>query len=101
MDTGYLKASWHGAFPDADSFEVTTNVAYAPVIEDGVKTSFDPAGVVNRYGVEQGRIDPALPRGMGHKHIKSTVGGNQSVKLTLGAAQRIVDYCTAEVANGR
>jgi phage gpG-like protein len=92
VDTGFLKNSWQLAFePDMSAAIIGTNVAYAPAIEYGTRTAFDPKGIVNKYGVEGGRIGPALPRELGgaRKHIKSTVGGPRSVQITVANADNI------------
>ena len=83
VDTGTLKASWQLTFESKSAALVSTNVAYAPVIEDNLRSSFNPRGV-------QPEREP------GRKAIKSTVGGSHSVKLTVGGFDRIVE---SELAN--
>lgn len=68
VDTGNLRASWQVAFPSLGVAEITTNTAYAPANEYGVR--------------EDGR--PYTQ--------KSPVGGRHSVALTIAGMQRIVDY---------
>lgn len=61
VDTGNLRASWNVSFPSADTAQISTNVEYAPYVEDNVR------GVTFR------------------------VGGPHGVKLTLANAQAIVN----------
>ena len=93
VDTGFLKSSWIGAFITPTSWQLTTNVAYAPVIEEGVRAAYDAEGATPPAVFLDGL--PKGPRG-GTKHVKSTVGGQGSVKLTRAAFQRIVDHVAAE-----
>jgi hypothetical protein len=98
VDTGFLKGSWQLTFPSTTEALITTNVAYAPYIESRIRADFDPAGVVNRYGVKGGLIGPAMPRGGNRPHIKSTVGGAHSVRLTRAGFSRLVDRVNAMTA---
>lgn len=84
VDTGNLKASWQLTMEAKHSALISTNVAYAPVIEDNLRSSFDPRGAMP--------VKDAL-----RKPIKSTVGGFHSVKLTVGAFDRIVESKLAEL----
>lgn len=85
VDTGFLKGSWILAFTTPDTAEVRTNVAYAPVIEYGMKEAYDGLG-------EKQPAAWAL-RSTG----KSTVGGSHSVALTLAGANRLQDEALAEL----
>jgi len=84
VDTGNLKDSWQLTFEGKHSALISTNVAYAPVIEDNLRSSFDPRGAMP--------VKDAL-----RKPVKSTVGGFHSVKLTVGAFDRIVEGKLAEL----
>jgi hypothetical protein len=65
VDTGNLKTSFIGTFPEPLLWELTTNTVYAPSIEEGVGP--------------RGRIK-----------IRSSVGGTGSVKKTISGYRRIV-----------
>jgi len=69
VDTGNLKASWQLTFEAKHSALISTNVAYAPVIEDNIRGA----------------------------KLRSQVGGFHSVKLTVGAFDRIVEGKLAEL----
>lgn len=73
VDIGNLKASWQLTFPSATLARVTTNVPYAPPIEDGV----GPYGPMT---------------------LRSEVGGWHSVKLTRAGRQALLDQVVREVA---
>jgi hypothetical protein len=89
VDTGFLKGSWQNLIDGPLTRRIVTNVAYAPVIEYGVRQAYDYSG------------DPRpLGYGGGRPSIKSTVGGQHSVALTRAGWQRIVDVVTTEVARG-
>lgn len=99
VDTGFLRSSWQSEVaPDGRSAIVGTNVAYAPVIETGMREAYDSRGRTNRYGVSGGLIGPRLPRGMGRRAIRSTVGGPGSVRLTVANANALLRQVVAEVA---
>jgi hypothetical protein len=66
VDTGNLRASWQVQYHSESEAEISTNVAYAPPIEDGV----------GKYGPLK---------------LRSAVGGFHSVKLTVAGFPRIVD----------
>lgn len=83
VDTGYLKNSWQMVQDSPDSIVIGTNVAYAGVIEDGVRSSYDPDGTPR---------PKAMPgQGEAGRHIKSTVGGHHSVALTHANMDRLVE----------
>lgn len=67
VDTGALKASWQLGFPDASTAEITTNVEYAPIIEDNLRG------------------------------VKFRVGGPHGVRLTAQNFDKIVEHVTREV----
>jgi len=85
VDTGNLKTSWIGKHEGGMVWRLATNVGYAPAIEEGTRTAFDPQGVT-----------PERPPG--HKWQKSEVGGHHSVKLTRAGWQRIVEHAAREVS---
>ena len=101
VDTGFLKGSWQYIQESPDVALIATNVSYAPAIETGIRSDFDPAGVTGKYGVKGGQIGPALAPGSGGPHRKSTVGGHHSVALTRAAWSRIVDHEAAALGLGR
>lgn len=71
VDTGALKASWILGFPSPTLAEITTNIVYAPVIEDNVRGA----------------------------RLRSKVGGFHSVKLTVAGFQRLVDDETRKLSD--
>lgn len=90
VDTSFLKGSWIIDFPAPAEATITTNVSYARVIEDNVRAEYDPAGVDRPPGL--------APAGGGRQHIKSVVGGNHSVALTVAGFNRIVETVAAREA---
>jgi hypothetical protein len=62
VDTGTLKASWHLAFVSPTVADISTNVAYAPVIEDNARGAT----------------------------LRSAVGGFHSVRYTVAGFERLV-----------
>ena len=91
VDTGYLKNSWQKEIAaDWQSSEIGTPAAYARVIEDGMRSSYDSRGTTGRFGVLGGQVGPALGPGRSRKSVKSTVGGHHSVKTTVANADTIV-----------
>ncbi len=72
VDTGVLKASWHLEFESATTALISTNVIYAPNIED----------LIGPYGPIQ---------------IRSPVGGGHSVKLTRANFPRLVNTVARDV----
>ena len=63
--------SWIAAFPEAMVGEITTNIVYAPPIEEGV-----------------GRYGPLT--------LRSQVGGFHSVQMTVAGIQQLVDAAVEE-----
>lgn len=84
VDTGFLRGSWQSEFTGPGTARVMTNVSYAPAIETGVRSDYDPHGAEN----------PNPSKG---PHRPSTVGGHHSVKLTCAAFDRIVKAAVAKV----
>jgi hypothetical protein len=72
VDTGTLRASWVGRFVDRARWELSTNVEYAPHIENG--------------GNARGPFT-----------LRSAVGGFHSVKLTRASWGKIVATVAARV----
>lgn len=66
VDTGALRASWADNFLSATLWQLQTNIAYAPAVENRVMTD-----------------------------RPSEVGGHHSVKLTEAGFSRIVDQVTS------
>lgn len=73
---GTLRASWTEEFLSASQARVSTNLVYAPPIEDGI----GPHGPIR---------------------IRSTVGGIGSVAKTVAGWQRLVEYVTQQVVGGQ
>jgi hypothetical protein len=67
VDTGNLRASWIQSYPAEYIGEVSTNVEYAPAIEDGI-----------------GPFGPMT--------LRSAVGGFNSAKLTRANWDRVVEH---------
>jgi hypothetical protein len=89
VSTGFLINSWITDREADGSFTISTNVAYAPVIEDNSRAAFEP------QGVQAPKREPgagALP--------KSTVGGNHSVKLTRAGMDKITDVAVRQAFAG-
>ena len=76
VDTGALRASWIVGFDSPDHATISTNLNYAPYIEEGLNSR-------------------------GPFTLRSAIGGWHSVKLTRAGFQRIVDYVVERVARGR
>lgn len=85
VDTSALRNSWQLTFPSAGEAHISTNLVYAPYIEDGVVTA--------RTGQVTGHTKQRLT-------LRSQVGGFHSVKLTVAGLPRIVEYETAKVLHG-
>jgi hypothetical protein len=73
--SGALKASWTPQFLDANTWQDTTHLAYAPSIEDLISYANGGSPIT----------------------IRSAVGGGHSVKQTRVSWPRIVDYVTQKV----
>ena len=71
VDTGNLRSSWVLTFPEPNVAEVSTNVEYAPNIEEGI----GPHGPMT---------------------LQSQVGGFGSVKLTRTNFDRLVEDVTRQ-----
>jgi hypothetical protein len=71
VDTGVLRASWQLNFEDANTASISTNVVYAPQIEDGISWRGKPLT------------------------LRSAVGGFHSVKTTVLNFMRLVDAVKA------
>lgn len=78
VDTGNLKASWHTDFTSPRQAMISTNVEYAPYIEDGIV----PLG--GRRGNATGSSSQRLT-------LRSQVGGFHSVALTIAGFDRVIE----------
>jgi hypothetical protein len=75
VDRGILKASWTPQFLDANTWQDTTHLAYAPSIEDLISYANGGSPIT----------------------IRSAVGGGHSVKQTRVSWPRIVEHVTEKV----
>lgn len=91
VSTGFLRASWQHLRPAAWLAEIFTNTAYAPVIEEDLKSAFNPHGKMP---------DKTIEKGGGTRRIKSTVGGHHSLKMTINSFNKIVEHVTRRVNGG-
>jgi hypothetical protein len=89
VDTGFLRNSW-GLVRGATESSISTNVAYAPVIEHNLRSAYDAKGQQN---------DRTNPNGSSRRSVKSSVGGHHSVKLTVGGADRLQAEALREIGN--
>jgi len=87
VDTGALRASWILSYPSATMAEISTNLVYAPIIEDGVRSLRGKRGDA---GVSKGGSTLALT-------LRSQVGGWHSVRYTVAGFQRLVEAVVAKV----
>lgn len=85
VDTSNLKASWQLTFDSPSSALISTNVVYAPFIEEGVA----PVRSGNVTGTTKQRLT-----------LRSPVGGFHSVALTVAGLSRIVETETAKLTGG-
>ena len=81
VDTGALRASWQLTYDEPTTAVISTNLVYAPIIEDGMREAS-----LNVTG--RGQTMQAIT-------LRSEVGGFHSVRLTRAGIQRIVDVMTA------
>lgn len=89
VDTGYLRDSWQYEFaPDFLTATIGTPASYAPVIEYGTRSKYDPSGT---------RGDRKNADGSTRRAIKSTVGGIGSVRMTVANADRVQAEVLAQV----
>lgn len=86
VDSGFLKNSWTLAIGPTEA-NIQTNVAYAPVIEYNDRSQYN----------DQGRMPPESVTGTSRRSIKSTVGGNHSVRLTIAGASALQRQVLREV----
>lgn len=86
VDTGNLRASWQQSFPEDWLGRISTNVEYAPAIEEGQQ---EP------YELPDGRTVTPQPM-----TLRSAVGGFHSVKLTRAGWQAIADQAVREAVQG-
>lgn len=117
VDTGALRASWQYEFsPTMTTATIGTNLGYAPVIEYGLRSKYDPRGDYGRTG---GQIGPAMASGGRGRNpnkafgvtggqigpseggdritIRSTKGGIGSVRMTVANADRVQADVLAQV----
>lgn len=88
VDTGYLKGSWQLTFDDEGAL-ISTNVAYAPVIEENTRAAYDARGT-------QRPANLVSQQGGSRPHQRSQVGGPHSVALTRAAFQSFVERAVVE-----
>lgn len=86
VQTANLRDSWILEFPSRDQAQISTNVVYAPDIEEGVRTA--------RSGQVTGHTKQRLM-------LRSPVGGFHSVRKTLDAFDALVDDETQKFGSGR
>jgi hypothetical protein len=82
VDTGFLKNSWQLEF-EGQTARISTNVAYAPVIEENDRGAYN----------KQGKLPDKAKLGPGRRARRSQegIGGHHSVRLTRLHYDRIVD----------
>lgn len=83
VDTGNLVSSWQETFPEDLIGDVTTNVEYAPAIEEGQQAPY-----TNPHGTQ---VTP------GPMTLRSAVGGFHSVKLTRAGWKPLVASVVKDV----
>ena len=84
VDTGALKASWVKSYPSKDEAVISTNLVYAPIIEDGERRIGSDAYYATKEGTQK-------------LYLRSEVGGFHSVALTLAGFDKIVESVTNRV----
>ncbi len=84
VDTGRLKANWIKDYPSKNEAVISTNVEYAPYIEDGERRIGSDAYYATKHGTQK-------------LYLRSEVGGFHSVALTLAGFDKIVDAVTQRV----
>lgn len=89
VDTGFLKGSWILEFESDTVAVISTNVSYAPVIEEGVRDAYDPEGVDRPPRSELG--------GGTNRKGPSVVGGHHSVAMTRNGWQWIAEAARDKV----
>jgi len=107
VDTGYLIGSWQYEFaPDLSGGIIGTDTAYAPVIEYGLRSKYDPKGKVPDRETSPGAgvrqktsvFGPlALSLGDSGYRMRSNVGGIGSVRLTVANADRVLAEAVRQV----
>lgn len=112
VDTGALRNSWQEVFaPDFSSATIGTNLNYAPVIEYGRRSAFDPKGqsaeelglvsggggrTRNRaFGVTGGQVGPS--EGGDRVTLRSALGGFRSVQITVTNADNVLQDILKQV----
>lgn len=100
VSTGFLRNSWI-LTPGRAEHTISSNVAYAPVIEYNDRNAYDKRGrTTDAFGVTGGNIGPAqFVEGGSTRAPKSVVGGHGSVRATIAAKDALQAEALRELAD--